>query len=116
MDQRTIKLLIVAFTIIGVIAVVVSFNIHARHENSLATNTGKCFFSPNTNPQLSSLHRVIKRSYEGSTESDTAEENGSKMLCWTLNRNCYCFLTPANKVNNLIKLPDFFYFTLIKFF
>lgn len=100
MDQRTIKLLIVAFTVVGVIVVVVSFNIHATLENSLTTNPGNCFFNPDTNRQLSSSYHVIKRNYEDSTESDTAEEDRIKMLCWTLNTNCYCFPTPTNKVKN----------------
>jgi len=100
--------LIVAFTVVGVIVVVVSFNIFARLQNSQSDTTGNCFFYPDTHRQLSSLYRVTKQNYKDSTESDPAEEDGSKMLCWTLNRNCYCFLTPANKVKiyNLVKLTD----------
>jgi hypothetical protein len=114
MDQRTIKLLIVAFTVVGVIVVVVSFNIHAKLENSLTTNPGNCFFNPDTNRHFSSSYRVIKRNYEDSSESDTAEEDRIKMLCWTLNKNCYCFSTPTNKVKNQ-SYKAFRFFTIIDF-
>lgn len=130
MDQRSIKLLIIAFILVGTIVVVVFFNISARHKNSLSTTTsapstttefdknnilkttissssGNCLVNPNNNQELNSSYRVTKRNYQDSMEIDIADQDDTKVLCWTLDQNCYCFSTSAKKVTiNLIKLPN----------
>lgn len=129
MDQRSIKLLIIAFILVGTIVVVVFFNISARHKNSLSTTTsapstttefdknnilkttissssGNCLVNPNSQ-ELNSSYRVTKRNYQDSMEIDIADQDDTKVLCWTLDQNCYCFSTSAKKVTiNLIKLPN----------
>ena len=124
MDQRTIKLLIVAFILVGVIAVVVSFNIIANQKYLLSTTTsipstttkpitwtednfietfvssssGNCLVNPNHRELMNSLYRATN--HQNSTEIDIVDQDSTKVFCWTLNGNCYCFSTSANKVTN----------------
>ena len=125
-DQRTIKLLIVAFILVGVIAVVVSFNIIANQKYLLSTTTsipstttkpitwtennfietiisissssGNCLVKTNNQELMNSLYRATN--HQNSTEIDIVGQDSTKVLCWTLNGNCYCFSTSANKVTN----------------
>ena len=131
MDQRTIKLLIVAFILVGVIAVVVSFNIIANQKYFLSTTTsisstttkpitwtednfietlissssGNCLVNPNHRELTNSLYRATN--HQNSTEIDIVGQDSTEVLCWTLNGNCYCFSTSTNKVTiHLIKSLD----------